>query len=437
MIALFALATAPLVAWSAVPGYVTDEAPPPSSVEDSKGLLGEAFAVPGDDKAAAARPTPDLWRDSTLLFRPRSYFFDRDRDTGSSDQAWALGGSLEFVSGWWHERLRFVSTLYTSQKLSAARDTDTTLLLQPDQDGITVLGQAYLETKLTEGMIARAGRTTLNLPYVNKNDSRMLPITHEAYGIGGAWNANLKIVAAHVRKLKQRNAENFIYMSEAAGAQGSKDPLTLFGVRLGAEAGWNVGAFNYYAWNIMNTLYAEGNISLALPGGVAFSASTQYTNQQSTGDELIGQFNTDMYGVRLSTSYRHAVLNLASSSTDDNSRIRSPFGGYPGYLSLMISDFNRAGEDAWLIGFSYVFESLGLPGLSTFVNYAQSDTPGQGTSASPDQQELDITVDYHFQAAAVDGLWLRLRWGQLDQHGVGANEITDTRIILNYEQRIF
>jgi len=103
----------------------------------------------------------------------------------------------------------------------------------------------------------------------------------------------------------------------------------------------------------------------------------------------------------------------------------------------MISDFDRAGEDAWLIGLFYDFERLGLSGLSTFVNYAQSDTPNSGPIASPDQDELDITVDYRFKAPALDGLWLRLRWGQLNQRGAGASDRTDTRVILNYERPVF
>jgi hypothetical protein len=262
----------------------------------------------------------------------------------------------------------------------------------------------------------------------------MIPVTHEAYGVGGDWNSRLKVVGAHVRKLKRRNDDGFIYMSEAAGAVGSDDPLTLFGLRYSDDyAGWNVSAINHYAWNVMNIFYTEGNVSWELAGDLALSASAQYTNQQSVGDDLTGQFDTYVYGARLSASYRRAVFNLAFSSTDEDSRIRSPFGGYPGYLSLMISDFNRADEDAWLMGFSYDFESLRVPGLSTFINYAESNTPDSGPIASPDQKELDITVDYRFQAPVLEGLWLRLRWGQLDQSGVGASDITDTRVVVNYE----
>jgi hypothetical protein len=33
--------------------------------------------------------------------------------------------------------------------------------------------------------------------------------------------------------------------------------------------------------------------------------------------------------------------------------INNPYGSYPGYLALIEKEFNRAGEKAWLLGFSY------------------------------------------------------------------------------------
>ena len=135
------------------------------------------------------------------------------------------------------------------------------------------------------------------------------------------------------------------------------------------------------------------------------------------------------------SSYRSATLTLAFSSTDDGAGIRNPYGGYPGYLSLMIKSFNRADEDAWLVGASYDFERIGVPGLSSFINYARGDTPDSGSNASPDEQELDITVDYRFQSELLKGLWLRARAAFVDQENdvAGAGDVNDLRVILNYE----
>ena len=55
-----------------------------------------------------------------------------------------------------------------------------------------------------------------------------------------------------------------------------------------------------------------------------------------------GDFETHVFGTKVSATYKGATLSLGFSSTANDSRIRSPFGSYPGYLSLY-SDPGRPG----------------------------------------------------------------------------------------------
>jgi hypothetical protein len=222
-------------------------------------------------------------------------------------------------------------------------------------------------------------------------------------------------------------------MSEVAGFDDTKKGLTMGGARYSFTEHSNIGAITQYAWNLWNTVYAEANFRRKLGDQVGILLSGQYTDQRSTGDELDGDFDTYVFGGKAALSYRGAILSLAFSSVDTGSDIRNPFGGYPGYLSLMIEDFDRAGEDAWLVGLSYNFSSLGMEGLSAFANFAQGDTPNTGTAASPDQEEFDLTVDYRFKKGLLKGLWLRFRCAFLDQHGLDAQDVQNYRFILNYE----
>jgi hypothetical protein len=197
----------------------------------------------------------------------------------------------------------------------------------------------------------------------------------------------------------------------------------------------NLGATSQYAWEFMNTFYAEFNGLWRFGGDWALRLGGQYTDQRSVGDEIGGDFDTHVYGAKVAASHRGATLTLAFSSTDDGAGIRNPYGGYPGYLSLMIESFNRADEDAWLVGASCDFSEIGLPGLSSFVNYAQGDTPDSGSNASPDQWEFDFTVDYRFQNRLFKGLWLRARAAFVDRDDdvAGAGDVEDIRVILNYD----
>jgi outer membrane OprD family porin len=82
------------------------------------------------------------------------------------------------------------------------------------------------------------------------------------------------------------------------------------------------------------------------------------------------------------------------NQTGDGATILSRYGTWPGYLSLINKDFDRASETAWGVKITYDFKGLGLPGLTGFVWFAQGTgaidpatggrrTSGSSTSTSP------------------------------------------------------
>ncbi len=423
-----------------VPEYITSEEPPPSSAAELDGPLSTGLKKEKPirrEVSEVLKKLPPFWRDSLLKLHLRSYYLDRNNLGNSKSEAWAAGGRLAYESGWWKERLQIGAVGYTSQKLYGPQSRDGTLLLKPGQEDITVLGQAYVNARVTDTTRLVLFRQTFNLPYVNKQDSRMVPNTFEAYTFGRKgippWDFNI----AHVTKIKKRDASKFIPMSEAAGFKNTDEGLTMVGVRYNFSDQINLGAINQYSWEFMNTFYTEGNSIWHLTDEIPINGAFQFTHQSSVGDELGGDFNTYVFGGRLAGSYKGAVLNVAFSSTDDNSGIRSPYGGYPGFLSFIIKDFNRAGEDAFSLGLSYDFAELGIEGLSFFTNYARGFTPDTGPAASPDQEEFDFTLDYRPEWSFLKGLWLRLRVALVDQEGEGAVDVNDYRFILNYQVPIF
>jgi hypothetical protein len=420
------------------PDYVREERPVADTLDDAEGLITEGFAdkrfeitfFPALKKRLES--LPPFWRDTSLTVKPRSFYFDRDRDIGDS-VAWAAGGSVQHQSGWWKDRLRIATTLYTSQKLYGPGDKDETLLLKPGQQSFTVLGEAYMEVRLTEWSNARAGRTAIDLPYLNRQDSRMVPNTFLAYGVDGNVNGKLVFVAGQVTHMKRRNSDNFEPMSKAAGLRGTDEPASVAGMLYNFTDSINVGFINLHAWEFMNIFYSEGNSAWQASDDLALGLSAQFTDQRSVGDELDGDFETRVFGAKASATYKGATLSAAFSSTDNDSRIRSPFGSYPGYLSLMVKDFNRAGEDAWLVGLAYDFAEIGWQGISAFANYAEGYTPDSDSTGAADQKELDLTLDIRPTSAFLDGLWLRLRHARVDQDGRFADDVRDWRVILNYE----
>jgi hypothetical protein len=88
-------------------------------------------------------------------------------------------------------------------------------------------------------------------------------------------------------------------------------------------------------------------------------------------------------------SYWAAVFSTAFTSTSTGASMLNPWGRYPGYTKMMISDFDQAGEDTFLVCLSYDFKRVGLEGLSGYARYAwgrNSINPSDG-SALPNREE--------------------------------------------------
>ncbi len=378
---------------------------------------------------------PPFFRDTRITAKVRNYYFSRNNNPLDNFETWAIGGGVKYRSGWAFDRFRLGSTLYTSQKLYGPDDKAGSLLLKPIQESFTVPGEAFIDLKLFGDTFFRGYRQTFDYPYLNRKDSRMVPNTFEAYVVRHEPHEDLDWIVGQVSKIKLRFEDEFVSMSKAASLEDSDDGLTMAGFRYNFSKHDNIGAINYYSWDVMNTFYTEGNYLWQATEEVPVRFSAQYTNQRSVGKELDGDFDTYSFGAQIAASYQGAILTVAGTSTGNGSRIRSPYGGRPSYLSMMVKDFDRAGEDAWLVGLSYDFNHFSfLDGLSAFTNYGSGYMPGSGSDRLPDQQEWDITVDYRPTTGYLEGLWFRFRRAQVNQgEGLLSNDSVDYRVILNFD----
>jgi len=414
----------------AAPEYIEAEQPVPGDVEESQDSIEHAFKRP-----KYYRPFSRL-RDSlqkgSLSLGLRNYYLNRDREQLPNSEAWAQGAALDYDSAWWKDRVRIGGTLYTTQKLYGPSDKDGTLLLKQGQQGFNVLGEAYLEAKLVDDVIVKLYRQGLYLPYINRHDNRMIPNTFEAYTISNTSSERFVYALGQVEKMKKRASDEFVSMTEAAGIDSEDHGVSVGGLRYKFDNGANIGVVDEYARDFMNIFYMEANTRNRVFFNINTNLSGQYTRQRSVGDELGGTFDTWTYGLKAAASYAGVVLTLAHTSTDSDNGIISPWGGRPSYLSIMLKDFDRADEDAWLIGMSTNFRYFYLKGLGAYFNYAVGNTPDSGRNASPDQKEFDITLEYRREEGLLEGLSMRLRYAKLNQDGIDSNDISDLRAIVNY-----
>ena len=412
--------------------YTRDSKVSPSSAKEYTGTIEHEFKedVSLPKLGHWIEKLPEFISESKLTPHLRAYSLSREFSDEEDPEAIAIGGELRYSSPLIRNTFSIDASYFTSHGIHDDGG-DGTLLLGSNASDINVLGRLTIKIPI-QSLELSLYRQAFNLPYLNKDDSRMIPNTHEAYVLRRK-GTRLSFIAGQVTKIKQRDAESFISIAEAAGAENKKRGLSMAGMDYQLSGNSSIGAINYYAWDTINIVYSELNFIHEWNDEIASNISGQFTHQKSIGDELIGKFDTNQYGVRLRTSYKNAILTLATTNTGSGSQISSPFGGRPSYLSLMREDFDRANEFGYLVGLSYNFSRIGLPELSAFTNIAWGNNAEDSVTNEnlPDETEYNFTLDFRPKSGALNGFWLRTRYAYVDFEG--GEDTQDARVILNYE----
>jgi hypothetical protein len=422
--------------------YKAAEMTPPRSVDDIDSTLSNVAGTIRFYRGPVTKAIDDwrkskgpFLRDGHMQFNFRTMDFQTEFVDLPDIQAWAAPGEMAYRSGRWRDFLTIGASVYGSYELSGNELAGASGMLQPNGDNISTLGQAYLEINW-KGLSGRFYRQTLDLPYLNRNDSRMIPNTFEFYGIGRE-GTSLDFVVGFVDKIKLRNSEDFISMGEVLDVEDNSSGTTLLSALWKPpDTGFDWGATVQRTPNLFRLFYTEANWKKTISGW-GLMASAQYTHQDSIGQHLLGEFKTHARGLKFFTSYKNVVLSLAYTKTGDGVQIKSPFGGKPGYTTSMLSDFDRANEKALRASLSFHFDAIGLPDLSANVAYIRGKGALNDESLLPlgDIREVDYTLDYKPGHGRWEGLWFRVRYARQREDGSGevANQL---RIILNYRFNI-
>ena len=365
----------------------------------------------------------------------RTYYLDQESLTGSPGEAWALGGWAGLRSPWWGDLFQVGVVGYTSQKLYGPDDKDGTKLLAPGQEPITVLGEAFGAVRIL-GQTITGYRQLINRPFINPQDSRMVPNTFEAYTLTGKVDA-VSYTGGYITKKKNRESDSFVWMSNIAGGEGSQKGVIYAGGTWDFAKNGYVRMDEQYAVDVFNTFYVDGKYPIPIDDKTTVTLGAQYYPQRSVGDEQIGSFSTYGVGLQAAVTYGPLGGQLYYTQTGTGYNTQAPFGTHASYLSLMISDFNTAGEKAWAVGANVDFSSLGAPGLTAAAIYAASSDriDSADGSAMPDRNETDVRADYAFgKGTLLEGLVATVRYGWLHQDGSPQTQ-TQLRVYLNYAVR--
>jgi hypothetical protein len=430
-----------------------------TSTEQGQTPLDEAF----DFRQWRLEKRRQALKDTKFEFNFRTFYLDRNKFDDAESQAWAIGGWLGVKTGYFLDHIAFGATVYTSNPIYAPDDRDGTLLLAPGQNGYTVLGEFYAELRIIKDLGITVGAKGYDTPFINRNDTRMTPNTFEAIVLQGRTKlgttsgdddvtadgmgpskdgkevavpaptptedvASIKYGLGYFYKIKERNDSEFVSMSEDAGADVERGVWSAGA--LYEKGKFSIGAIEYYCDDVINIAYAESKLEVRLADDWKPKFAGQYVDQGSVGDNLLQghSFSGHQFGLKVDLPVRNALFTAAFTHAWGTTNLQNPWSGYPGYTSVQVQDFNRAGESAFLLRAGYDFPWVdGLSAYALAVFGTDPDSAGQYR-----QNEFDFNLQWGPKKGVLEGLSLRLRYAVVQQFGGDVHNLTDFRAICNY-----
>ena len=117
--------------------------------------------------------------------------------------------------------------------------------------------------------------------------------------------------------------------------------------------------------------------------------------------------------------------------------MQSPWSIYPGYTCVQVKDFDRAGEQAFLVKGSLNFARFGLETVTAYALWVHGwGAINPSTNASVVQQdEYDFDLQWRPKSEWLKGFWFRARYAHVaSQNGNPSGFPTDNvRLIINYD----
>ena len=328
--------------------------------------------------------------------------------------------------------------------------------------GYSVLAQSYLQYEIAKSKL-KGGRFLMTNPWINPNDTKMIPLAVEGASLVSNDIANTMIQLDYADQVKERGMTYFGNMADtgdtpdaiknyyrthytiAGGSNGKHD--TAPGVAILGAKNKSINSLELQAWfmewqDIVNEGMLEANY--ALPAGdVILSFGARYMQQWDTGAgdiikpksggiydttavKLKGDSNnkvdTSLYALRAAATYGPAKLMLAYSHTDKGGDIIAPWRAFPtdGYTRSMTQTDWNANTKSYKAQLDYDLKQVSK-GVSAMLSYSFYDrditkVPYQACTDryynNGDTRQWNFDVKYDMPA--VKGLELKVRtmWQQ-------------------------
>ena len=450
----------------------------------------------------AADTLDAMFLDGKISGQIRTFWVDREyQGTAGNDthrDAMAIGGNLKYETDEYHG-FSIGAAGYTSNAIliNSPRDdymragtatrNDMTLL-GSDNDNYVFLGEMYGQYKFANTTL-KAGRQKMDTPLTGTDDARMVPNLFEAYMITNKDIADTTLVAGHLtafaqgtfgrvydhslyRKHKATSTSmmlsatsgysfvdsldqtgDFTNMGEYATGQ-STNGVSVFSATYTGIKGLKAQVWNYYAHDMLNSIYGDVNYKFSLNDLVKPYVGGQIIKQNSVEDEVAGDIDSIYGAAKIGAEIESFDVSLAYSQMGENSEadllgastqnlkkgigqknsMITPWGGMPGYTQGMVTrHMFLAGTKAGKVEGSYNFKNLGANVIAKayYTEFNMHKNSGYGLARTASEAGFDVTYNSEF----VKNLQLRVRGNyprDFFEGAAGTTGWSEYRFIANY-----
>ena len=426
-------------------------------------LSAIAIALLGSVNVQAAEDLSSMFANGKASGQIREFSINRAVEFSSSAKtdytrsANAIGGHLKFVTDD-YKGLSLGTAFYTTNGFATPTETDT-VKIDPtlggvNNDSFSILGEAFIDYKIGKTQFI-GGRQKINTPFIAADDFRMLPSFVESYSLtnknlsdttlaiahttrfaqspfGGAYNAaaspsnaQLSASGGYSAWDSRNQTKEFVNVGTYAVGKSTAGITSVSAIYSGVE-GLKVQVWDFYAHDIMNTIYADASYKMKMGSFTPFVAA-QLIKQNDVGGSYLqntaistnGKLDSMLYGLKAGFSVENFTLVGAYTATTENSdsdlanegsatkSIISMWGGYSSFTGGMTNRHSTlAGTKASKFAAIYNFKAYG-PDLKAVLYYINTDMHKNNGYTTADASESGF--DFIYNTGFVENLQLRLR----------------------------
>ena len=355
-------------------------------------------------------------------------------ETGSNrTSAYGLGGHIHFDTERWNGLMLALSA-YTVLDLGINQNPLHTNPDFFDAEGksFALLSKAFIDGKWGNTEV-KLGRQSLDTPFADSDDIRMIPNFFTAYTLRNTDITHLTLQAGYIDKMagweNGVDSASFVNISEVLGTDDTNGVYYL-------SVAYDVDDFSLSLWyyrydDIADIVYTEAGYSHTLPHDITLTLGVQYSDTHESGAALLGKKSAHTFGASIQIAFTSYGLTLLGAYNNDNGKSGAydlSLGGGPYFTSMedQTIDAIAAKGSAWMMGAGYDLSQLGIDNLNCGIAYGRFTANEENVHYHT--TETDIVAEY----TPNDAFTLTAAYALVNHKDDGGSDFDQFRLIAAY-----